>query len=93
MDYPKLTFIPKRPTIPSGAVEETRLLTKGQFLQYIVPEDANDIMASLENVATRKIGQYAGRALWLDQEAYDWVLGRDNCGELCLVPLKKKEDC
>ena len=40
-------------------------------------------------MAERRNGEFEGRAIYLDSVDYDWVLGRDSLGNVCLIPLKK----
>lgn len=41
-------------------------------------------------IAERTEGKLKGKALYLDA-MYDWILGKDNLGGVCLVPLMKQE--
>jgi hypothetical protein len=40
---------------------------------------------------TRARGEFADHAIFLPP-VYDWVLGKDREGTLCLVPLKRKSE-
>jgi len=42
-------------------------------------------------MAERADGDFKDRAIYLHYN-YDWVLGKDNMGNICLVPLKKGEE-
>ena len=39
-------------------------------------------------IATRGEAEFEGKAIFLPQE-FDWILGRDSVGSICLVPLRK----
>jgi len=41
-------------------------------------------------VERRSSGEFEGRAFFLNSELFDWKIGYDLTGTLCLVPLKKK---
>jgi len=38
----------------------------------------------------RMLNEFRNHAIYLPS-SYDWVMGKDSTGSLCLVPLKKKE--
>ena len=41
------------------------------------------------SVEQRRTGDFTGKAIYL-AGGYDWTLGRDREGSICLVPLKRK---
>lgn len=75
MTYPVLTLI-KTPETPKNIVSETDLAPIKKSLKGVVEP--------------RRTGTFEGKAYWLSDE-FDWQIGRDNTGELVLIPLKKKE--
>ena len=40
-------------------------------------------------IQVRQVGELKNHALWLSSD-WDWVLGKDLRGEICLVPLCKE---
>lgn len=40
-------------------------------------------------ISTRGNGELKGKSIFLSPD-YDWTLGKDSLGEVCLVPLKKE---
>ena len=42
-------------------------------------------------INTRGEEEFEGKAIYLPH-IFDWILGRDSVGSICLVPLKKEEE-
>ena len=59
--------------------------------------DENRLLDDIEGhplcklLSRRLSGDFCGRAMYL-WDIYEWVIGRDAQGVLCLVPLKKLEN-
>ena len=41
-------------------------------------------------IGKRVIGQYQNKSFYLDSHKFDWEIRKDDYGELCLIPTKKK---
>lgn len=81
MKYPKAQLIKPKPAAAELVpIDTARLLSEAGIREAL--EDSSVI-------APRRLGNLEDRAIYLNQEKYDWVLVQDNRGELCLVPLKK----
>ena len=37
----------------------------------------------------RTVGMFMNKSIYLPSFAWDWALGKDDYGEVCLVPIKK----
>ena len=85
MEYPKITVAKKeRPTgLEHIELEADRM--------YDVRGKAKDLTLNGSDVAIarRESSNLRGVSFYLDG-LYDWVLGRDEEGSICLVPLKKE---
>jgi hypothetical protein len=67
------------------AIDKTRLAEiSAEFAQATVIKD------DYVYIERRTGGSFSNKALYLSSK-YDWALGKDEEGVLCLVPLKKLE--
>jgi len=76
MEYPHLTVVNKdNPT----EIDNEKLVNI---------TDKGGLAAGNICFTRRREGWFGGKAVYLPEQ-YDWVIGRDDYGTLCLVPLKK----
>jgi hypothetical protein len=59
--------------------------------EYIYIKNWDDITEPIWTVTTKRVGPLAGKAFVLNDN-FDWELGADEEGALCLVPLKKDKE-
>jgi len=83
MKYPKLRF--KSEEIIE--VEDERIVTIKGEIRRVKPlkEGSREETIAMERID----GVFCNRALWLDDN-YDWVIGKDDLGQLVLLCLKKE---
>lgn len=86
--YPELKLITPTPRGKSQIqeIDLTRLLTPTEF-----DEIKRELGTTIGRpFAVRRFGEYSGRAVYLNQQLFDWTMGLDSGGELVLVPLRRK---
>ena len=66
-------------------IPQSKLCTLDNGALHIIERTHKDHIAATR----RKWGPLAAKALYLN-DSYDWELGRDDEGALCLVPIKRE---
>jgi hypothetical protein len=69
------------------AIDKTRLIEINEKFerQHIINKEDYGV------IETQAGSSFQNKAFCLPLITYDWVLGKDENGVLCLVPLKKRE--
>lgn len=80
MEYLKLKI--KVDEQPSNEIDNTKLIN--------INADTTEILFinNYSGIVKRAAGEFKNKAFFLPKE-YDWVLGKDNVGEIVLIPLKQ----
>ena len=75
-----------------GKVEETEEIPEERLVAVEIDEEgAFRLDGESRSLERRNTGEFAGKAIYLSS-SFNYELGKDSEGSVCLVPLKKEEE-
>lgn len=80
MNYPKFT------------AENIEDATKINLADIPNIGDGSITIGNWSMIRRRTAGFLAGKSIYLDDENYDWIIGKDNEAAIVLVPIPKTHD-